>query len=202
MNEIKAMNEGRRAFLARLGQAIGGASAAYLASAGLSQAIAYQIRADSASRPGIIFSQPQMATLHDICASIIPRTDTKSAAEVDCHGFVDHQLSECHSKDEQQSCRQIIDHIDQMAKQNHGKAFVDLEHKQQSALLRNLEALKGADQSQKAAFSMLKALIVFGYFTSQEGASVALDYQAFPGGFKGSVPVTTTTKVHGSLNYY
>ncbi|MDU0353713.1 hypothetical protein RS130_07055 [Paraglaciecola aquimarina] len=49
---------------------------------------------------------------------------------------------------------------------------------------------------------MLKALIVFGYFTSEVGATQALNYQAVPGGFKGSIPCDENTKSWGSIDYY
>ena len=67
-------------------------------------------------------------------------------------------------------------------------AFSALPVTQQQGLLRDVENLKGFSADQKAQFSLLKSLVVFGFFTSETGATVALNYLAVPGGFTGSLP--------------
>jgi len=52
------------------------------------------------------------------------------------------------------------------------------------------------------AFRFLKSLVVFGYYTSEVGASKELKYLAFPGGFKGSVAYDSIGSSFGSYAYY
>jgi hypothetical protein len=196
-------NISRRVFLQKLSQAIGSVAAgALLAGSGMSVALAYTPNPDSASKPGLLFTQKQMQALRDICDTILPETDTKSAAQVDCHGFVDHQLVQCHSAQQQQQCVDAVELVIANAQASFGEAFTDLSFEQRTELLRDIEALKAASAEQKGQFKFLKSLIVFGYFTSEEGVTKALSFQPYPGGFKGSIPVNAETKSWGSLNYY
>lgn len=203
MMESNTINEQRRDFLKKLSQAVGYSAATLaVAGSGMSVALAYTPNPNSTKTAGLLFSQAQMKTLHDICATIIPATDTKSAAEVDCHGFVDNQLIECHSPDQQQMCVQAVELVQNNAQSKHNKAFIQLTDKQKTQVLRDIESMKTATGEQKAQFKFLKLLIVFGYFTSEEGATKALTYQPYPGGFKGSIPLNADTTSWGSLNYY
>ncbi|MFA0810679.1 gluconate 2-dehydrogenase subunit 3 family protein [Microbulbifer epialgicus] len=69
-----------------------------------------------------------------------------------------------------------------------------------------LRALDAGDApfspSQRDQFKVLKHIICFGYYTSLEGATQELAYQAIPGGFKGSIPLAQTGKGWGSLARY
>ncbi|MDM7860186.1 gluconate 2-dehydrogenase subunit 3 family protein [Alteromonas sp. ASW11-36] len=201
-NTPQQLNE-RRWFIKRLGQVIGATGAAALATtAGVSSALAYTPRPDSAAKDGAVLTKEQLITLRDVCATVLPKTDTPSAADVDCHGFIDHQLSQCHSVDEQQLVVDILEAIEAQSEQVHNKPFSALTHAQQTQLLVDLEALNGFVASQKVQFKFLKQLLIFGYFTSEIGATQALVYQAVPGGYKGSIPATPSTRSWGSLNYY
>ena len=50
--------------------------------------------------------------------------------------------------------------------------------------------------------NVLKGLIVFGYYTSEEGATQELHYVAMPDGFKGSVPLSLVKSAYSSKAYY
>ncbi|WP_395341122.1 gluconate 2-dehydrogenase subunit 3 family protein [Ningiella sp. W23] len=201
--EDREMRFNRRQFLQTLSQAVGyTAAASVLAGSGMSVALAYTPKPDSASRPGLLFTQAQMQTLRDICDTVLPATDTKSAAEVDCHGFVDHQLVQCHDEWSQQACISAVELVERNSQKAFSKGFTALSSGERTQVLRDIEALKSASSDEKSQFKHLKVLIVFGYFTTEEGVTKALSFQPFPGGYKGSIPVTEDTKVWGSLNYY
>jgi hypothetical protein len=193
----------RRAFLRTFSQAVGyTAAASIVAGSNLSIAFAYTPKSDSASRAGVTFTKAQMQTLQSICATVIPRTDTASAADVDCHGFIDHQLLQCHSKAEQAQCIRAVELVDSQAQKQFNQGFSGLDSNQQTQVLVNIEAQKGVNGNQKGDFKKLKSLIVFGYFTSEEGVKNALFFQPYPGGYKGSIKVDENTKTSGSLAYY
>ena len=52
----------------------------------------------------------------------------------------------------------------------------------------------GFDEEQKWDFKFLKQLIVFGYYTSEVGATRELGFDPYPGGFRGSVPYASVGK--------
>ncbi len=166
-------------------------------------ALSYEAKTDSAEKTGQVFSLQQMQVLADICAVVLPRTDTPSAAELDVHGFIDHQLFVCHDKSQQKQMIKIVEKIAQQSQLNFSKPFTQLNVEQQNQLLVALEIAKlGFSVTDKEQFKALKSLLVFGYFTTEVGATQALSYQAVPGGFKGSIPYDSVGKSYGSLAYY
>lgn len=195
-------DQDRRVFLKRLSQAVGMASATALASGtGLNVAYAYQIRPNSAQSAGQVFSQSQMLTLMHIVKTILPKTDTPSGADVDCHGFVDHQLFHCFDKNAQKSMKSIVDDINQHCQQLWSKGFADVSGEAQKATLQKVEAREQFNDTQRGQFKTLKSLIVFGFFTSKVGASQALRYDPVPGGFK-VISYKPGDKAWGSIAFY
>jgi hypothetical protein len=196
--------QSKRQFLRNLAGLIGASAVVQLTSGNaLAEAFSYKANTDSAKQAGKVFSQYQMKTLANICAVVLPKTDTPSASELDVHGFIDHQLAVCYDKKQQQQAIDIIDEIDQKSQQHFSTVFTQLPFEQKTQLLVALEERNlGFSSISKQQFKALKSLLVFGYFTTEVGATQALSYQAIPGGFKGSIPYNSVGKSYGSLAYY
>ena len=202
--DIKMSDEdSRRVFMKKMIALFGATTAAAVLS-GCSVPVAQQfaVQRPEPSQNGKLFSEHELTVLYSLCETILPKTDTPSAVEVGCHEFVPHQLQHCHSKQQQDDCVRIIKAVDMYANKEFGKTFPLLQPKQQQQLLINIESDGVSTDSEKEQFSFLKGLIVFGYFTSEVGATQALNYQAVPGGFTGSIPANSDTKSWGSLAYY
>ena len=124
-----------------------------------------------------------------ICALVIPKTETLGAAQVDTHGFIDNQLFHCHDKPEQEKNIQLINLIESVSNKQFSMSFTTLPFNKQFQLLTHLDlGEKPFDQIQRSDFKSLKQLICFGYYTSEVGASQELRYEAVPSGYQGSVP--------------
>lgn len=200
-NSSPSVSLDRRGFLKSLSALLGTAAATnVLAGDKLARALAYH--GDGAGKQTKLFNPVQKKTLFAICDAVLPKTDTPSATEVDCHGFAEHQLLHCYQKSEQQSCQSILNDIETYARAQHKSSYATLATEEQQEVLRRAEGLKGFSEQQKSQFTLLKSLIVFGYFTSEVGATVALNYLAVPGGFTGSLPHDESIKGWGSLSYY
>lgn len=197
-------NESKRQFLKGLSALLGASVVGQFASNNsLAAAFSYQSQNDGTINAGNVFSLEQMKTLKEVCNVVLPQTDTPSAAQLDVHGFLDHQLKVCHSIDEQKSARQVINKIEQQSLVHYSIPYYQLSFTQQTTLLVALEQQKmGFTESDKQQFKALKALMVFGYFTTEVGATQVLNYQAVPGGFKGSVDYSSLKKSWGSLGFY
>ena len=192
----------RRLFMKKM-VALFGATTAAAVMSGCSEPVTKQIAAQgSTTENGNLLSEHQMTVLYSLCETILPKTDTPSAVEAGCHEFVPHQLQHCHSKQQQEDCIKIINTVDMRANKNFGKPFPLLQPQQQQQLLVDFESDNVSTDVEKGQFSFLKALIVFGYFTSEIGATQALNYQAVPGGFKGSIPANSDTKSWSPQAYY
>lgn len=201
--EILSKPASKRQFLKGLTALMGATAVSQLTSNNaLAVAFNYQ-RSSGEIVAGKLFSIPQMQILHDICAVVLPETDTPSAAQLDVHGFIDHQLVVCHSNEEQQMSKSFIERLDKVVHSEFKLGFSGLSSVQQHQLLTDLEAQKrGFTLEDKQVFKGLKSLLVFGYFTSEVGATQVLSYQAVPVGFKGSIPYESVGKSYGSLAYY
>ena len=199
-----ATNKSRRSFIAGITAIVGTAiSSQLLGGNGISVAMAYTPDPKSAKTTGKVFNQTQMSQLENICAVVIPKTDTPGAAEVDAHGFLDNQLFHCHTKEQQQQAQSVLIKIDQMANKEFSKPFLACDKQQQHGLLTSLEQLRnGFSSEDKQNWKLVKGLIIFGYYTSEPGATQELEYLATPGGFTGSVPYDSVGKGSGSLAYY
>ena len=202
-SSINTSTDGRRTFLRQLSSVVG-TTAAYTLLAGdsLTVALAYPIQKDSASKNGLLFTQENMQMLATISDIILPQTDTPSGSELDCHGFVDHQLLHCHNKQQQVNSVNLLAKINTSCQAQYQQHFNQLPLAQQTRTIENIEGLHGFNQQDKNHFQLIKSLVVFGFFTSEIGATQVLNYQAIPGGFIGSLPVNEKTKTWGSLGFY
>lgn len=195
--------ENRRVFMKKM-VALFGATTASAVLSGCSVSATNQLATHTVAAPknGKLLSEHQMTVLYSICETILPKTDTPSAVEVGCHEFVPHQLQHCHSQQQQNYCIQVINSVDTLAKDTFSKAYPLLQPQQQQQILLGIENNQSTTKTHKEHFKFLKALIVFGYFTSEAGATQALNFQAVPGGFVGSIPANANTKSWGSQAYY
>lgn len=146
------------------------------------------------------FTPDQLQMTGEIADLIIPTTDTPGALAVNVHGFLDSYLAECVSKEKQQQFLNGLKKINSIAEDKFHKTFLACTHKQHIQLLTAIEkADLGFNAEDKDFFKYFKSLTLFGYYTSEVGATQELAYLAVPGGYKGNFPFATLGKAW-SLN--
>lgn len=134
------------------------------------------------------------ARLLDVVAElIIPKTDTPGAREAGVPQFIDRALANYYEKDQADRLRAGLTRMDADAQAAHGAAFIALTPQQQVDLLTAYEregvAAKAQTPSQSHFFLALEDMVTVGYFTSEPGATVALQYDPVPGAYHGCVPL-------------
>lgn len=195
--------DNRRLFMKKMAALFGATTAAaVLSGCSLPVAEQFSVQRPKPSQNGTLFSEHELSVLYSLCETILPKTNTPSAVEVGCHEFVPHQLQHCHSKQQQDDCIQILNTVDMHANNKFSKTFVLLQPQQQQQLLVEFESDNLSTDIEKGQFRFLKALIVFGYFTSEMGVTQALNYQPVPGGFIGSTASNAETKSWSPQAYY
>lgn len=138
---------------------------------------------------------PDQAHLLDVVADlIIPATDTPGAREAGVPQFIDRALANYYERDQADKLRAGLTRMDADAQAAHGAAFIALTPQQQIDLLtaydrEGVEA-KAQTPSQSHFFPALEDLVTVGYFTSELGATVALQYDPVPGAYHGCVPLS------------
>jgi hypothetical protein len=135
-------------------------------------------------------NRDQQALVTTIAELIIPETDTPGATSVKVPEFIDLILTEWAHDDEKAAFLAGLHEIDVRAAALGSPRFVDLPAAKKTELLMALDAARADKAGAGLAFARLKALTVYGYFTSKPVEQQVLKVQIFFNGYQGNVPFT------------
>lgn len=117
--------------------------------------------------------------LAEVADIIIPTTGTPGAKAAGVEKFIVRVMRDCYEKPEQEKFYAGLAKLDADSQAKFGKGFVALDLAQKN------EMVKQSTVDNKAFFIAMKGLTVTGYFTSEIGATQALEYLPIPGKFNG-----------------
>ena len=140
--------------------------------------------------PFATLNREQQALVTTIAEMIIPETDTPGATSVRVPEFIDLILTERARDEEKAAFLAGLGDIDVRAAAMGSNRFVDLPAAKKAELLTTLDAARVDKAGAGLAFARLKALTVYGYFTSARVEQEVLKMQMFFNGYQGSVPFT------------
>ena len=123
------------------------------------------------------------ALLAEIGEVIIPATRTPGAKAAKAEEFVVRVMRDCYPYHEQQEFYGQLDQLRAECQKRFSKPFAELDLSQKNELV--LHAAKNL----KGFFLRMRALTTAGYFSSEIGATQALEYLPIPGRFEGAVPM-------------
>ncbi|WP_223860223.1 gluconate 2-dehydrogenase subunit 3 family protein [Spirosoma validum] len=161
----------------------------------------------------LFFTADQDATVAELADTIIPTTSTPGAKAAKVNEIIDVIVKDCYKPDDQQRFLDGLTQTNKLSQDAYGKAFVQLDPAQRIEIVKKLEADDKERKAQMAPaksaakvensqadlqmpeakkrytpfFTMLKDLTLTGYFTSEIGATQALEYVAVPGRYDGCV---------------
>lgn len=153
------------------------------------EAMAAWERVAAGPRPVSGFSPAHLALVNAVADTVIPRTDTPGASDVNVAAFVDVIVNEHYSDAERSAFLVGLDGIDAMAFAVGVPAFADLGSEARARLVERIES--GSDRSvqPQRTYWRLKGLVVHGYFTSERVMKDVLHHQVMPGAFNGNAPM-------------
>ena len=135
-----------------------------------------------------------VATLAEL---IIPETDTPGARAARVHEFVDNMLADWYEDADRDHFLAELATVAEKAKAAYSKSFLDLTEAEQTELLTAMEAESIAwmealgngqgDPEKPPFFVAMKGLTLFGYYTSEIGATQELRVMPM-GVYRGDVP--------------
>jgi hypothetical protein len=120
---------------------------------------------------------------------IIPESDTPGALAANVHQFIDVMLDGWAAIDTRLRFLDTFNNIDSRSLALTGKKFSETTRTKQIKLLEVLDKESFSDNDTDIFFKEFKALVVFGYYSSEEGASVELRYDRIPGAYRGCIPL-------------
>lgn len=144
---------------------------------------------------GLKFSQDDISFLNEIAETILPATATPGAKEAKVGEFMTVIVKDCYEAKDQEVFINGMEELKiKASKAKMGKAFMEATPEERTAFLTELD--KEAAEFQKTKkpeetkhyFTMLKELTLWGFFSSELGATKALRYIAVPGKYEGTVP--------------
>lgn len=135
-------------------------------------------------------NRDQQALVTTIAEMIIPETDTPGATSVKVPEFIDLILTDWASDTERATFLAGLHDIDARALEMGASHFVALPVAKKVGLMTALDSANGDKVGAAFAFARLKALTVYGYFTSKPVEQDILKVQMFFNGYQGNVPFT------------
>jgi len=196
MSDNNLMN--RRELIQRVAMLMGGAISA---PAVLGVLNGCSPKPNGASWTPQFLSKEEGAVVDDVAELIIPRTDTPGALDVKVPEFIDLMLTEWATDEEREKFLTGLDQIDTRsiayaASQPDASAatppqrFGELTGAQKAGLVNEFDTVRGDNSAIGVTFGRLKALTVYGYFTSKVVQEQILKEPMFFEGYKGNVPFT------------
>jgi hypothetical protein len=128
-------------------------------------------------------SEAQFEMVGRIVDLVIPETDTAGAFGAGVHRFIDMMLADWASAATRKRYVEGLGDIDRRAGD-----FSSGSRDKQTELLLRLDREAFAADSGETFFKDLKTLILFGYYSSEEGASAELRFDRLPGAYRSCVP--------------
>ncbi|MBT5072352.1 MAG: gluconate 2-dehydrogenase subunit 3 family protein [Kordiimonadaceae bacterium] len=140
-------------------------------------------------------SEANFNLVGDIVGTIIPDTDTLGAKSVNVHYLIDELAANWMSGDERMAFVKDLTVLDERIKRERGASFSELNLADRGAVLDQLGAeMLANDNGVKHIYRELRELTIFGYYTSEVGASEELAYDPIPGEFRGCIPFSDVGK--------
>lgn len=162
-------------------------------------ALAYTVRPEVTLKD-TGFSQDDVSLLNELGECIIPRTDTPGAKDANVGEIMAVMVADCYTRQEREIFKRGLLKINVLAKQKHQKNYISLSADQRFAIAseldqeareyngENTQPLESTGKPSPHFFSMIKQLVLFGFFTSEIGATKVLRHVAIPGSYDGEIP--------------
>jgi len=134
-----------------------------------------------------ILSSSQETLLAEIVETIIPKTDTPGAKELNIDKFVTLMVTDCYDAKAQDTFTKGLAAADANATKDYGKAFAECEPAQKLAVLNKMA--KADNATEKGFIGLVKNITIQGYLNSEYVMTNLRVYEFIPGRYHGCVPV-------------
>lgn len=140
------------------------------------------------------FTPEDIAYLDEVAETIIPATDTPGAKAAQVGAFMTVMVNDCYEAADQKIFKEGMNLLNEASNKKFNNSFIKLTPEQRKELLIEIDKEakaytdKKKSEDPKHYFRMMKELTLLGYFTSEPGATKALNYVAVPGKYEGCIP--------------
>jgi Ca2+-binding EF-hand superfamily protein len=142
---------------------------------------------ESFSNTSITSSSIPENVLAEIVETIIPKTNTPGAKDLNVHQFVQRMVKDCYDKKAQETFSKGFDLVDASAKSNFSKTFLECDAKQRLEVLNKISKSENSDE--KSFVQLVKGLTIRGYLNSEYVMINIRKYEFAPARYHGCVPI-------------
>jgi hypothetical protein len=122
--------------------------------------------------------------------TIIPKTSTPGATDLNLYGFIMKMLDDCTKKKDQQIFLKGMGEFNEVPKKLFNKNFAECSKKEKEDVLRSFEKKDNNYSKDMLAFyNAVKGLTVFGYTESKYFMTKRVVYELVPGRYNAYYPV-------------
>lgn len=128
-------------------------------------------------------SDDQMSLIAEMAEVIIPTTDTPGAKAAKVDRFI-HEMYLAYMTQKEQKL--LLKGLELLEEKDFGTIDTEAKYGIVSHLANDMPIAKGQG---KSFFRLMKELTMLGYFTSEIGAKLALNFDPVPGQYEGCIPI-------------
>lgn len=125
--------------------------------------------------------------LAEIVETIIPKTNTPGAKELNVQQFIPKMVMDCYDKKAQAIYKNGFELVDKNAKNTFSKSFMECDGKQRLETLNKMS--KSENEDEKSFIQLVKGLTIKGYLSSEYVMTNLRIYEYAPARYHGCVPV-------------
>ena len=143
------------------------------------------------------YSDADVQFLDDVAETILPTTDTPGARDAAVGPFMARYSAACYPPEHIALLKSGLLDIDAQMQVLHGKGFRQADQQAKISMLTQIdreakERARLADAKTRDDsphyFTLMKQLTLYGFFTSEPGATRVVRYRPVPGRYKGCIP--------------
>ena len=170
---------------------------ALLTGAGVAGADFFVSGCKSADKPLTgLFTEPDISFFDEVAETILPKTSTPGAKEAQVGNFMASYSTDCYDEVQLKTLKEGIGRLNEAAEKKYNSGFLQLNPSQRQELLTGVDAEakkynEANDPSKKDQpphyFTLMKQLVLLGFFTSKPGVTQVLRYNPVPGRYVGCI---------------
>jgi len=138
------------------------------------------------------FTEKDIVFFDEVAETILPRTNTPGAKDAEVGKFMAMYSADCYDEIQLGSLKDGIKKLNEVSEKKYRNDFIRLTASQKQELLTGIDAeAKKYNETVKDQpphyFTLMKQMVLLGFFTSKPGATQVLRYDPVPGKYRGCI---------------